>query len=80
MDVQLKAWGNSLGIRIPKNMLRQLHLREDDTLSVEVEGGRLTLTPAIRHLTLEERAAAYDGNLMLSESVDWGDPAGNEVW
>ena len=30
--------------------------------------------------TLEERAAEYDGKLMLDGEYDWGEPVGREVW
>ena len=33
-----------------------------------------------RHKTLEERAAEYDGKLMLDGEYDWGEPVGREVW
>ena len=29
---------------------------------------------------LEERAAEYDGKLMLDGEYDWGDPVGREIW
>ena len=31
-------------------------------------------------LTLEDRAAEYDGKLMLDGEYDWGEPVGREVW
>ena len=33
-----------------------------------------------RHKSLKERAAEYGGNLDLADEIDWGEPAGNEVW
>ena len=34
----------------------------------------------LEHKTLEERAAEYDGNLMLDGEYDWGEPIGREAW
>ena len=81
MEVQLKPWGNSQGIRLPKSVLKEAGFRPDDILSVTAENGRIVLYRVVRHKTLEERAAEYDGKLNLDGELDWrGDPAGNEVW
>ena len=81
MEVQLKPWGNSQGIRLPKAVLKEAGFQPDDTLVVRAENGRIVLYPSVRHKTLEERAAEYDGKLNLDGELDWrGDPAGNEVW
>jgi antitoxin MazE len=29
---------------------------------------------------LEERAAEYNGKLMLDGEYDWGNPVGREIW
>ena len=57
MQTQIKEWGNSQGIRLPKELLKPF-----------------------RHKTLEERAAEFDGKLMLDGEYDWGGPAVREVW
>ena len=81
MEVQLKPWGNSQGIRLPKTVLKEAGFQPNDILVVKAEDGRIVLYPSVRHKTLEERAAEYDGKLNLDGELDWrGDPAGNEVW
>ena len=81
METQLKPWGNSLGIRLPKALLNEAGFQPDDILSIRAENGRIVLYRTIRHKTLEERAAEYGGKLNLEGELDWrGDPAGNEVW
>lgn len=81
MEVQLKQWGNSQGIRLPKSVLKEAGFQPGDTLLVKAEDGKIVLYPSFRHKTLEERAAEYDGKLNLDGELDWrGDPVGNEVW
>ena len=80
MQVQLKAWGNSQGIRFSKEFLASVGIKPDDTLDLKVENGQIILTKSFQHRTLRERAAAFGGNLNLSEEVEWGEPQGNEVW
>ncbi|MBR3507443.1 MAG: AbrB/MazE/SpoVT family DNA-binding domain-containing protein [Lachnospiraceae bacterium] len=80
MQTQVKAWGNSQGIRLPKEILNSAGIMLNEFLDVTVSDGVITLTKPFRHKTLEERAAEYDGNLMLDGEFDWGDPVGREVW
>jgi antitoxin MazE len=54
---QLAKWGNSLAVRIPKDIAAQARLQEGDPLSIEVVKGRVELRPADRIPTLEELVA-----------------------
>ena len=80
MQTQVKAWGNSQGIRLPKEILNSAGIMLNEFLDVTVSDGVITLAKSFRHKTLEERAAEYAGNLMLDGEFDWGDPVGREVW
>lgn len=80
MQTQVKEWGNSQGIRLPKDILKSAGIGVNDLLEVSVSNGVITLVKPFRHKTLEERAAAYDGKLMLDGEYDWGAPVGREEW
>lgn len=80
MQTQVKVWGNSQGIRIPKEVLQEAAISVDDVLDVKVSNGMIMLVKPFRHKTLEERAAEYDGKLNLDGEFDWGDAAGREIW
>ncbi len=80
MQVVLKKWGNSSGIRFSKEFLRRAGVKTDDTLNAEIVNGQIVLTPTFRHKSLKERAAFYNGQLNLSEELPREEPAGNEVW
>ena len=73
MQVQLKPWGNSQGIRFSKEFL-------NETLTAEIINGQIVLSRAFRHRSLKERAAEYGGQLNLSDELVWNDPVGSEVW
>ena len=36
IEVELKGWGNSVGVLIPKSILRDLGLHKGDKVSVEI--------------------------------------------
>ena len=80
MQTQVKVWGNSQGIRIPKEVLQEAAISVDDVLDVRVSNGMIMLVKPFRHKTLEERAAEYDGKLNLDGEFNWGEAAGREIW
>ena len=80
MQAQVKEWGNSQGIRLSKEVLKSAGIKLNEFLDVEVSDGVITLARQFRHKTLEDRAAEYDGKLMLDGEYDWGEPVGREVW
>ena len=80
MQVQLKNWGNSQGIRFSKEFLKSAGIQPNDTLRAQIIDGKIVLSRAFVHRTLKERAEAYGGELHLSDEMDWGEPQGSEVW
>ena len=80
MQVKLKQWGNSHGVRFTKEFLRQAGLSPDDTLEAEILNGQIVMTPSFRHRSLRERATAFGGQLLLSDEPEREEPAGSEVW
>jgi antitoxin MazE len=61
--LDIKQWGNSLGVRLPVAVAREARLRVDQRVRVSVEGGQVIITPVDEsRLTLEQRLAAYDVN------------------
>lgn len=45
MIVTINKWGNSQGIRFPKELLRKLHAKVGSSLNVEYEDGRVIIEP-----------------------------------
>ena len=80
MQAQVKTWGNSQGIRIPKEVLQAADFSLDDVLDIKVSDGMIMLVKPFKHRTLEERAAEYGGKLNLDSEYDWGEPVGREIW
>ena len=77
-EVAVRTWGNSQGIRIPAEVMKEMHIAKDDILELSVENGIMTLKKKFRHKSFEERLAAYDGQINIAE-FDWGEPAGKEI-
>ena len=80
MRTQVKAWGNSQGIRIPGKVLQEININVDDVLDMRVSDGMIILSKPFGHKTLEERSQAYGGELLLDGEYNWGSPEGREAW
>lgn len=80
MEVQVKSWGNSQGVRISKEVLQEANIAVNDILDMKVVNGMITLMKLNRHKTLEERAKKFSGELNLDGEFQWGESVGREVW
>lgn len=59
--LDIKQWGNNLGVRLPAAVAKAAHLHVDQRVRVSVEGGRVIITPeAPALMTLAQRLKAYD--------------------
>lgn len=73
--LDIKQWGNSLGIRLPAAVAREAHLCIDQRVRISVEGRQVIITPLIDvPLTLEQRLARFDparhgGEVMAGEAI-----------
>ena len=52
MQIQVKAWGNSQGIRISKEILQEANIAVDDVLDVKVVNGMITLVKRKRPILM----------------------------
>ena len=80
MQTQVKEWGNGQGVRLSKEILKSAGISLNDILDITVSNGIITLSKPFRHKTLEERAAEFDGRLMIDGEYDWDEAVGKEVW
>ena len=59
--LEIKTWGNSLGVRIPSTVARAARLKASQPVKLTVEDGRVIITPqSPKPLTLAERLDRYD--------------------
>jgi len=78
--LDIKPWGNNLGVRIPAAVAREAKLRANQRVKVSVEDGRVIITPqADKALTLADRLALFDPALHAGE-VMAAAPVGVERW
>lgn len=77
---QVKMWGNSLAIRIPSRVARDLGLTSDSQIEITSDGSTATIKREENpRISLEELVKGITPENIHSE-VDWGKPVGNEIW
>ena len=59
MQARISKWGNSLAVRLPKEMAERLSLKEGQTVNISIEDQAIKVQPIVtRHYpTLEEMVA-----------------------
>ncbi len=78
--LDIKQWGNNLGVRLPAAVARAARLTVNQRVRVTVENCRVVITPvAPKPLTLEQRLALFDPALHGGE-VMAAAPVGAERW
>lgn len=80
MPATVAKWGNSLAVRIPQHVVKEIQLTEGAEVDLVVIDGNLVIKPRPRRrYSLEELIAAITPENLHSE-VETGVAVGNEVW
>jgi antitoxin MazE len=77
MRAQITRWGNSLGLRVPKDIATQVGLKAGARVEITAEGGRIVVSVARPVFTLDELLAGMTPAAM-HKAYDWGPELGRE--
>jgi len=78
MNTKIKKWGNSLALRIPSELAKDIGLSEETDVKIRVDNGNIIITP-LSKITLEELLTQItDEN--IHDEVDFGASIGSEIW
>ncbi|HEX3484197.1 MAG TPA: AbrB/MazE/SpoVT family DNA-binding domain-containing protein [Micropepsaceae bacterium] len=75
--MQISKWGNSLGVRVPKDAAAKLGLTEGSRVDVSIEGDRLVISTQRPVYTLDELLVGMTPEAMRN-AFDWGPDIGRE--
>ena len=78
MDGVIQKWGNSLGVRIPGSIAKELNLQNGSQVEIIDEDGKIVILPYKKKSLAEKLAMITDEN--LHEEISTGSPAGKEAW
>jgi antitoxin MazE len=82
MVTKVQKWGNSQGLRITRQVLEDAGIEVGDEVDVTAKDGVILIAPVRRvrgKRSLQELVSRIPKDYEVSE-VEWGKPAGKEVW
>jgi len=82
MVTKIQKWGNSQGLRLAKQVLKDAQISVGDDVDVTVRDGLIVVAAARRvrgQRSLKELVSRIPKNYKTDET-DWGQPVGKEVW
>ena len=78
MEAVVKKWGNSLGIRIPNLIVRELSLKDGSFVDINENGKEIVIKPLRKNNLSEMLSRINDQN--IHEEIKSTGPVGNEIW
>ncbi|MDR3341613.1 MAG: AbrB/MazE/SpoVT family DNA-binding domain-containing protein [Treponema sp.] len=78
MEAVVKKWGNSLGIRIPNLIVRELSLKDGSLVDIKDMGNEIIIKPKEKNKLSEMLKAINEQN--IHEEIETNGPVGNEIW
>lgn len=84
----IRRWGNSKGIRLTKEVLSQMDLKENDAIEINICDGKMIIEKINEPKcpNLKERLESFykrpidEIYVENTQEVDVGEPEGNEYW
>lgn len=78
MEAVVQKWGNSLGVRIPNLIIRELSLKNGSVVDINDNGNEIVIKPVQKNRLSEMLNEINEQN--IHGEIDWGRPVGKEVW
>ena len=86
MLLSLKKWGNSTAIRLPKALLEEVGIHDNNaSFEAEVKNGSIILKEKKKVESLEELFSGFDTESYFKDKednleYDWDEPQGKEIF
>ena len=82
MVTKLQKWGNSQGLRVPKELLEEVQIDVGDEVKISVQRGRIIVEPTsnVRGRYSLKKLVSRIPKGQRAEELEWGPPVGKEAW
>jgi antitoxin MazE len=82
MVTKVQKWGNSQGVRLPKEILAEAKLTVGDVVQVSVQNDKIIVEPLTKVRGKHDitNLVAKIPKSYRPEEVDWGGAIGKEAW
>ena len=78
MEAVVKKWGNSLGIRVPNLIVRELSLKDGSYVDITDNGKEMIIRPVQKRKLSEMLSEINEQN--IHEEIEMTGPVGKEIW
>lgn len=78
MQLAIKKWGNSVGVRIPAPILATLQLQAENLVDIRAENGKIIIEPIRQEYSLEQLLSGITAE-NLHQEIDSGEVVGKEL-
>jgi antitoxin MazE len=78
--LDIKQWGNSLGMRLPSALAKAVDLKLNQKIKITVEDKKLIITAAEETLTLEQKLPLFNPEKHGGEQMQATSVLGAEKW
>ncbi len=79
---KVQKWENSQGIRIPKNILENSHIKIGEEVDISVENGKIIVEPTPKingKYRIKDLIRKMSKDYVVADEENWGIPSGQEV-
>lgn len=80
MNAMVQRWGNSLALRIPKSLAKDVHLHQGSVVEVAVVEGKMVVKPMGRRKYSLSRLLKGVTKSNRHSEQNWGGAVGGETW
>jgi antitoxin MazE len=80
MNTTVQKWGNSLALRIPRSVAKDVRLHQGSVVDIALVAGKIVVKPRRqRHYALAQLLRGVTTRNRHAE-LDWGGQVGQEAW
>lgn len=81
MKTRIQKWGNSQGVRVAKEILTELQLKDGQMVDVFVKDGMIVISKTDEPVpSLQELVANIPDFDVVRTEGQFGEPIGKEIW
>lgn len=80
MKIQIRKWGNSLALRIPKSFAQETNIDQGTVVDLALEEGEIIIRPVVEPRYSLDELLAQVTKVNIHSEVDTGPAQGKEVW